>query len=163
MSLQNYFRQAVQTDEHFARNILFDKKYHKLGSNRFLLAVFIIFIIIIPAGNYMLKVKSRNTRTRCEICSKSEHISHLVIVFLLFTLSREIPVGCIHFLLWFNFHTPLDIKVKQIKYKFSQYSKTQVIFSGSSFPFGTNPGNLLKILQSIFKVFLSSCSKIVIL
>ena len=23
-----------------------------------------------PAGNYMLKVKSRNTRTRCETCSK---------------------------------------------------------------------------------------------
>ena len=24
----------------------------------------------IPAGNYMLKVNNRNTRTRCEICSK---------------------------------------------------------------------------------------------
>ena len=24
----------------------------------------------IPAGNYMFKVNSRNTRTRCEICSK---------------------------------------------------------------------------------------------
>ena len=23
-----------------------------------------------PAGNYMFKVNSRNTRTRCEICSK---------------------------------------------------------------------------------------------
>ena len=23
-----------------------------------------------PAGNYMFKVKNRNTRTRCEICSK---------------------------------------------------------------------------------------------
>ena len=24
----------------------------------------------IPAGNYMFKVNNRNTRTRCEICSK---------------------------------------------------------------------------------------------
>ena len=61
-----------------------------------------------PAGNYMFKVNNRNTRTRCEICSKLtiktperrqwrrsgvfivnfEHISHLVLVFLLLTLSR---------------------------------------------------------------------------
>ena len=27
-------------------------------------------LISIPAGNYMFKVKNRNTRTRCEICSK---------------------------------------------------------------------------------------------
>ena len=51
-----------------------------------------------PAGNYMFKVNSRNTRTRCEICSKLtikipdifinfERISHLVLVFLLLTLS----------------------------------------------------------------------------
>ena len=26
--------------------------------------------IINPAGNYMFKVNNRNTRTRCEICSK---------------------------------------------------------------------------------------------
>ena len=61
-----------------------------------------------PAGNCMFKVNNRNTRTRCEICSKLtikiperrqwrhsgifivnfEHISHLVLVFLLLTLSR---------------------------------------------------------------------------
>ena len=61
-----------------------------------------------PAGNYMFKVNNGNTRTRCEICSKLtiktperrqwrrsgvfivnfEHISHLVLVFLLLTLSR---------------------------------------------------------------------------
>ena len=61
-----------------------------------------------PAGNYMFKVNNRNTRTRCEICSKLtiktpeqrqwrrsgvfivdfEHISYLVLVFLLLTLSR---------------------------------------------------------------------------
>ena len=62
----------------------------------------------IPTGNCMFKVNNRNTRTRCEICSKLtiktpelrqwrssgvfivnfEHISHLVLVFLLLTLSK---------------------------------------------------------------------------
>ena len=66
-----------------------------------------------PAGNYMFKVNNRNTRTRCEICSKLtikiperrqwrrsgifivnfEHILHLVLVFLLLTLSRYMPIG----------------------------------------------------------------------
>ena len=59
------------------------------------------------AGIYLLKVNNRNTRTRCEICSKLtiktperrqwhlsgvfvvefEHISHFVPVFLLLTLN----------------------------------------------------------------------------
>ena len=59
------------------------------------------------AGNYLLKVNNRNSRTRCEICSKLttktpegrqwrrsgvfivnfELISHLVLVFLLLTLN----------------------------------------------------------------------------
>ena len=53
-----------------------------------------------PASIYVLKVKNRNTRTMCEICLKLtmtssgvfivkfEHISHLVLVFLLLNLSR---------------------------------------------------------------------------
>ena len=61
-----------------------------------------------PAGIYLLKVNNRNTRTRCEVCSKLimktpewrqwgrsgvfivnyEHISHLGLVFLSLTLSR---------------------------------------------------------------------------
>ena len=61
-----------------------------------------------PAGIYLLKVNNRNTRTRCEIGSKLtintperrqwrrsgvfivnfEHISHLVLVFLLLTLNN---------------------------------------------------------------------------
>ena len=58
----------------------------------------------IPVGIYLLKVKNRNTRTRCEICSKLtiktperrrfgvfivnfETISHLVLVFLFLTLN----------------------------------------------------------------------------
>ena len=62
-----------------------------------------------PANKYMFKVNNRNTRKRCEICSKLstktleqrqlrrsgvfifnfEHILHLVLVFLWFTLNRE--------------------------------------------------------------------------
>ena len=61
-----------------------------------------------PAGNYMFKVNNKDTRTTCEICSKLtiktperhhrrssgvfivnfERISHLLLVFLLLTLSR---------------------------------------------------------------------------
>ena len=70
-------------------------------------------LISSPADNYMFKVNNRNTRTRCEICSKltiktSErrhwrhsgvfivnvgHISNFVLVFLLLTLSRWILAG----------------------------------------------------------------------
>ena len=63
--------------------------------------------IFYPAGIYLLKVNNRNTRKRCQICSKLtiktpeqrhswrhsgvfivkfEHISHLLLVFLLLTL-----------------------------------------------------------------------------
>ena len=52
-------------------------------------------------GIYLLKVNNRNTKTRCEICSKTlerrrrsgvfivnfKHISHLVLLFLLLTLN----------------------------------------------------------------------------
>ena len=62
-------------------------------------------------GIYLLKVNNRNTRTWWEICSKLttperrhwrrsgvfivnfEHISHLVLLFLLLTLSTELPTG----------------------------------------------------------------------
>ena len=64
--------------------------------------------VIIVAGNHMFNVNNRNTRTRCEIFLKLtiktperrhwcrsgvfivnfEHISHLVLVLLLSTLSR---------------------------------------------------------------------------
>ena len=61
-------------------------------------------VTVHPAGNYMFKVNNRNTRAKCEICPKLtiktqerrssvffvnfEHISHLVLVFLLLTLSK---------------------------------------------------------------------------
>ena len=58
-----------------------------------------IIVIANPAGIYLVKVNSRNIRTRCEIWSKLtktperplvyfEYISHLVLVFLLLTLNR---------------------------------------------------------------------------
>ena len=67
----------------------------------------------IPAGIHLLKTNNRNIRTICEICSKLtiktierrqwrrsgvfivnfEHISHLVLVFLLFTLNKYLPAG----------------------------------------------------------------------
>ena len=66
----------------------------------------------IPAGNYMFKVNNRNIRTSCELCSKLtikipkrllrrygvfnvnfEHIPHLVVVYLLLTLSRKMLAG----------------------------------------------------------------------
>ena len=66
-----------------------------------------------PAGIYLLNVININTRTRCEICSKLtvktaercqwrrsgvfivnfEHISHLVLVFLLLILNMLFPAG----------------------------------------------------------------------
>ena len=68
-----------------------------------------------PAGNFMFEVNNRNTRTRCEICWKLtikiperrhwscfsvfivnfEHISHLFLVFLLLTLSWQMPAGLV--------------------------------------------------------------------
>ena len=68
-------------------------------------------LIINPAGIHLLKANNRNTRTRCEICSKStiktwrqwrrsgvfiinfERISQLVPVFLLLTLNMQLPAG----------------------------------------------------------------------
>ena len=64
----------------------------------------------VPDGIYQLKVNNRNTSlTRCEICSKLtikscrsgffirnfEHISHLVLVFLLLTLAKQKPVWAV--------------------------------------------------------------------
>ena len=66
-----------------------------------------------PTGNYMFKDNNKNTRTRCEICLKLiiktpeqcqwprsgvffvnfEHISHLVLVLLLLTLSMQLPAA----------------------------------------------------------------------
>ena len=91
------------------------KKMQNMHSQYAYSASFALFINTghYPAGNYMFRVNSRNIRTRCKICSKLtikiperchwhrsgifivnfEHISHLVIVFLLLTLSRLMLAG----------------------------------------------------------------------
>ena len=72
----------------------------------------VLFAFISPQSAInQLKLNNKKTRTRCEICSKlavkkaerrqcrhsgvsianSKHISHLVLVFLLLTLSRYMP------------------------------------------------------------------------
>ena len=68
----------------------------------------VLQIKCIPSGHLLAQSKNRSTRTRCELCSKItiktpeqlhwrrsgvfivnfEHISHLVLVFLLLTLTR---------------------------------------------------------------------------
>ena len=68
-----------------------------------------VFTVKFPAGNYMFKVNNRNTRTKCEICSKLtikapkqshwrhsdgfivnfEHILDIFLFFLLLSLSRK--------------------------------------------------------------------------
>ena len=70
-------------------------------------------ISVIPDGIYLLKVNNRNTRSRCETCSKLtiktpeqrlwhrsyvfivnfEHILHLGLVFFLLTLNVSLPTG----------------------------------------------------------------------
>ena len=78
----------------------------------------------LPKETYLLKAKNRNTRTKYEICSKltiktperrhwrhsgvfivnSEHIPHLVLVFLLLTLNMYLLVGLAFYLI-----TPLHL------------------------------------------------------
>ena len=73
-----------------------------------------------PIGIHLLKINNRNTRTRCEICSKLtiktperrhwrrsgvfivnfEHISDPVLVFLLLTLSMYMPIGSFNSIFW---------------------------------------------------------------
>ena len=69
-------------------------------------------LIVFPADIYLLKINDTNTRTRSQICSKLaintserrqasfwyfyvnfEHISHLVVVFLLLALNMTLPAG----------------------------------------------------------------------
>ena len=54
--------------------------------------------VVHPAGIYVFKFNNRNTRTKCEICSKLtivnfEHILHLVLAFLLLILKYKCRLG----------------------------------------------------------------------
>ena len=69
---------------------MFDRIQHKLRPMFF------------PARIYLLNVNDRNTRAKCEMCSKLtiktlelnfKHISHLVLVFLLSTLNLWFSAG----------------------------------------------------------------------
>ena len=78
-----------------------------------LFLIFCVSLLSLFAGIYLLKVNNRNTRRRCETCSKLtiktpeerrwcrsgifivnfEHISNPVLVFLLLTLNMYLSVG----------------------------------------------------------------------
>ena len=82
-------------------------KYTNWSHHRSMIFLFnymLVYFTNIPAGVYLLKVNNRNTRKRCEICSKLtmkiperrrsgiftvnfEHISHLFLVFPLLSLN----------------------------------------------------------------------------
>ena len=85
---------------------------------------------VFPGINYIFKVKNRNTRTRCELCSKLtiktpersqwrrsaffidnlEHITHLALVFLLLPLSRLMRAGLFLYSSN-NFHRVKDVRI----------------------------------------------------
>ena len=86
-----------------------------------------------PAGNYMFHVNNRNTGTRCKISHwrrfgvfivNLEHISHLVLVFLLLTLSSKQWVKNIWFLNRpLNFHSNKTLNLQFLKhFQFTNYS-----------------------------------------
>ena len=105
-----------------AKNFGKTEKVEKIGHNTNSRSPYFRFILTrktkeltaidVPAGNYMFKVSNRNTRARCEVCSKliiktlerhhwghsgvfivnCEHISHFVLVFLLSTLSKKMQL-----------------------------------------------------------------------
>ena len=51
-------------------NINRPRSRHGHKYNKYKRCLSIMMLICITAGNYMFKVNNRNTRTRCEICSK---------------------------------------------------------------------------------------------
>ena len=89
-----------------------------------------------PAGNYMFKVNNRNTRTRCDICSKLtiktpewrqnvfivnfEHTSHLVLVFLLLTF-EQVNAG------WVPYFNENVLKLELLQY---EWTPQQIFFCG---------------------------------
>ena len=92
----------------FHFSFLVIKKY----KNQQIIFIETVSFVLDLASIYLLKVNNRNTRTRCEICSKLtiktperhwrrsgvfivnfEHISHLVLMFLLLTLNMQLPTG----------------------------------------------------------------------
>ena len=106
LSIVTNFHPVQSKEDHFCIKMF----YRQLPFLSFVLIVGSMSkfcLVIYPAGIYLLKVNYRTTRTRCEICLKLiikipercqwrrsgifivnfEHISHLVLVFLLLTLN----------------------------------------------------------------------------
>ena len=93
-------------------------------------------MISFPAEIYLLKVNNRNTRTRCEICSKLttntpeqrkwhcsgvfivnlEHMSHLAVMILLLALNKELSAGfsCLQIYVDTNINLKKTSKMKYI-------------------------------------------------
>ena len=107
------YRTTLANNFHIAIALL-----HKLYQNwlKLVVAIKIYFMIKFntnPVGICLFKGNNKSTRTRCEICLNLtiktpdrrhwrrfgvsivnfEHISHLVLVFPLLTLSKQIPTG----------------------------------------------------------------------
>ena len=81
----------------------------------------LIYLRILPFGNYVFKVNNKSTKTRCEIyfnlTTKTpewrhwhrsgifivnfKHVLHLVLVFLLSALSKYMPAGSWYICFWF--------------------------------------------------------------
>ena len=109
---ENCFRRKINISIWHGKNVtdkaaINDNNNNHSKNNNFLFGIFILYTYSVNlTNNYMFKVIDRNTRTRCEICSKFlintpercnwsrsgvfivnfKHIWHLALVFLLLTL-----------------------------------------------------------------------------
>ena len=117
----------------------------------------------IPAGTYLLKVNNRNTRTRCEICSKLtiktperrqwhrfgvfidnfEHIAHPALVFLLLTLKMQLPAG----IKLFCFCLLLKTRFLMQKNLFSTCNVMNLIYQLCTSPSASVPSSFSEMMQ----------------
>ena len=130
----------------------------------------------IPAGNYTFTVGNGNTGTRCQIYSKLtqktlepsqwrrsgvtivnfEHISHLVLVFLLLTLSRQISVDLNSFCTWTLVRLPTGNNILHFYYIKSTHCRElfdqQLIYSGLILRiYRKYPAFIVKITQDVLE------------
>ena len=116
------------------------------------------FISNFPANINLFRVNNRNSRKRCEICSKLtiktlerrqsrrsgafivnfEHISHLFLLFLLLALNRYMLAGC-------------NVKMQFIQKQTKNMSKPLSFHSEIIDQFGPNPNVSFNFVQNIGK------------
>ena len=85
--------------------------HHYPSTRKKVLKMLFLILLVNSVGIYLLKINNRNIKARCETCSKLtikvpewrqwclsaifivnfEHISHLVLLFLLLTLNMKLP------------------------------------------------------------------------